>query len=335
MIKKDKYWIRISKKRSAKRKFLAGQWICFGDKTFLHGLQDELDKYVENEEITLILIALKDEGVDRFPNKPCVLCAFTSNNKLEKNRIRSILEDKFSLNVERWKSNWESIKDWDENGLLKIESELVQLKYNSNLSNQEVKDIALKIMTYINNSQNTEFQDYVKRENFLNDLDKYSIQTNKLSIRKISNIFDRICIYIWNSFEVNQDIKIDKKLDELKNTIASIKQNQEEQLLYIISKLPDKQFIQQYIGDINNETIQDIISWFTLAFQNQTIRNLENFIELESIFNELQKSSDWESKLKISVPLLNLIGIEMGVENKFNLGKYIANIKYEIEKIMV
>ena len=86
MITRDKYWIRISKKGSNKRKYIAGQWICFGDKNFLHGLQDELDKYVENEEITLILIALKEESLDKFPNKPCVLCAFTSNNKLEKGK---------------------------------------------------------------------------------------------------------------------------------------------------------------------------------------------------------------------------------------------------------
>lgn len=344
MISRDKYWIRISKKGSPKRKHLAGQWICFGEKTALHNLKDELDKYVENNEITLILISLKEKANDKFPNKPCVLCAFTSNSNTEKQKVRSILEDKFSLKVERWKSNWESIKDWDDNGLLKIESQIIQLKQidrNDKIRKEQLtKEIVQKILTYITNNTNPDFQEYVSKENFIIHLNKSSHEVNNINqaVHNISNIFDRICIYIWDSLTKQENIgnkEVLKELNSISKNTDSIILHLDEQLKYITSQLPNKQFIHQNILDINKESVEDIISWLTIAFQNQAIRELENFVELERIFLELKKSDNWESKIKFIVPLLNLVGINIELENKFNLKKHIKNIKNELDNIIV
>ena len=64
-----------------------------------------------------------------------------------------------------------------------------------------------------------------------------------------------------------------------------------------------------------------------MAFKIRQVQELENFAQLEQNFLNAKKSNNLETKLKLAVPLVNLLGVKIETETKFDLKKYLAGIK--------
>lgn len=83
----------------------------------------------------------------------------------------------------------------------------------------------------------------------------------------------------------------------------------------------------------SNELEGNLTDWFSVAFQTKQIQELENFAKLEEVLHEINSSSNWESKVKLSVPLLNLIGVN--IETKFDLTSYVKNLNGRAKELAV
>ena len=89
------------------------------------------------------------------------------------------------------------------------------------------------------------------------------------------------------------------------------------------------------IQNTSKENTSDIIDWLGVAFKIQEIQELENFIELQQTFQVAKKSNDWETKVKLAIPLINLIGVKLETESKFDLKRYIDNIKEKMLELSI
>lgn len=81
------------------------------------------------------------------------------------------------------------------------------------------------------------------------------------------------------------------------------------------------------IQNLTEDNVADIFDWLTVAFKTRHVQELENFAELEQTFLNIKKSSNWEAKLKLAVPLIHHLGVKIETETKFDLKQYITQIK--------
>jgi len=72
-----------------------------------------------------------------------------------------------------------------------------------------------------------------------------------------------------------------------------------------------------------------------LAFQAKDELDIENFNELMEEFERAKSSSNWETKLKISIPILELVGVKLGLETKFNLKSWLGSLNDRANELMV
>ena len=107
---------------------ITGKWLYFGDRTFIHSLLPILDDLVEKGEIRSVKISRKIPEYDPFPEKKCVMCVFTSERQEEKEGIKLLLKNKFGIEVNIWKSEEQTLKDWEEGGWLRLESNINKLR---------------------------------------------------------------------------------------------------------------------------------------------------------------------------------------------------------------
>ncbi len=130
---------------------------------------------------------------------------------------------------------------------------------------------------------------------------------------------------------------IKQRFDRLESGQKDIKeitqQNQE-----LLKKLPDSAEIQAVINDVLSRqlegTYQDIIHFLTIAFEANDQLRIEQLEEMREDFQNLKKSNElWEAKLKLAVPLLDLIGPQ--IEIKFDLKKFMKNIKQKTEELAI
>lgn len=117
----------------------------------------------------------------------------------------------------------------------------------------------------------------------------------------------------------NQD-KLFKQLDQLKGDLN-------KQYQYITNHIPNKHEMETIIKGLHQDSVQKLVTWLEQAFASKEIRDLENFIELEGIFQDLKESSNWETKIKLAVPLINYIGINIESEIQYDLRSHINKIK--------
>ena len=89
----------------------------------------------------------------------------------------------------------------------------------------------------------------------------------------------------------------------------------------------------QTLQDLTADNTADIMDWLEVAFKIRQVQELENFAQLEQTFLAAKKSSNWEAKLKLAVPLINLIGVKLETETKFDLKKYVTGIKQKAMEI--
>ena len=65
------------------------------------------------------------------------------------------------------------------------------------------------------------------------------------------------------------------------------------------------------IADINEQQKTEITTWLNNAFE---AFDAEMDDKLKNIYNDLKKTSDLEVKLKLSIPLIKILGIDFGVK---------------------
>jgi hypothetical protein len=130
MIYENPYWIVIYPKNNPElTRTITGKWLYFDHhKENIFSLIDELDQLVETGVFREVKISRKNPETDPFPEKPCVLCVFTSDDPDEKERVKNILKDNFNFSVDLWKSDKQTSEDWEKTGWLSIQSNINKIR---------------------------------------------------------------------------------------------------------------------------------------------------------------------------------------------------------------
>ena len=127
MILQNDYWYDILPTTKGKGR-IEGKWLFFDETSKLHALAEDLDRLVEGGQIRAAKIARKLPAHDLFPEKPCVLCVFTSDDPEEKETVKALLQSEFGIDVTAWKSEQQTKLDWQKGGWLQIQAASNQLK---------------------------------------------------------------------------------------------------------------------------------------------------------------------------------------------------------------
>jgi hypothetical protein len=128
MIIQNNHWYDILPKDLSTLKPIAGKWLYFGETPKIHALLDDLDRLVESGMIPAAKIARKLPDYDLFPENPCVLCVFTTHEPEEKEQVKHLLKDRLGVSVKVWKSELQTLLDWQEDGILRIRASLTQIR---------------------------------------------------------------------------------------------------------------------------------------------------------------------------------------------------------------
>jgi hypothetical protein len=142
MIVKDRIWydvVPVDMDRTME--LVDGKWLYFGETAELHAMLKGLDELVEAGEILAAKVARKLPDFDPFPDKPCVLCVYTSDDPIEKERVKALLSERLGVSVRIWKSELQTMLDWEEGGLLQLQAELAMLKRD--IASGQVADIQI------------------------------------------------------------------------------------------------------------------------------------------------------------------------------------------------
>lgn len=129
MILQDQYWYSIWPTAAGPSgDAITGKWLVFGPTEELHALLPRLNELIESGALRGAKVARKLPGIDPFPDAPCVVCAYTSDDAAEKERIKQRLIEEFSFDVSIWKSDEQTRKDWNEGGWLRVRSEITDIR---------------------------------------------------------------------------------------------------------------------------------------------------------------------------------------------------------------
>jgi len=127
LILQNDYWYDIVPTTKGKGR-IDGKWLFFDETNKIHALAEKLDRLVEDGQVLAAKIARKLPAHDPFPEKPCVLCVFTSDDPEEKERVKALLQSEFGIDVTAWKSEQQTKRDWKKGGWLQLQFESNQLK---------------------------------------------------------------------------------------------------------------------------------------------------------------------------------------------------------------
>jgi hypothetical protein len=128
MIYQSPYWYDIVPSSGARRGEIAGKWLYFDKTEKLHQLLGDLNAIAESGRIRAAKVARKLPEVDPFPEKECVLCIFTSSDKEEKETVKKLLKDELGISVSVWKSDEQTIRDWEEGGWLRVQADISKIR---------------------------------------------------------------------------------------------------------------------------------------------------------------------------------------------------------------
>ncbi len=129
MILQNNYWFTIvPSQRTNSDKSIAGKWLFFAETAVLQGWLEEFDHLVEIGTFRAAKVARKLPNYDPFPDKPCVLCVFTSAKSAEKEKVKKALKKHFNISVSIWKSNLQTQEDWQTDGWLNIQAQINTLR---------------------------------------------------------------------------------------------------------------------------------------------------------------------------------------------------------------
>ena len=127
MILQNNYWYDVVPTVHEAGK-IDGKWLFFGETKKIHYMLGALDELVESGQIRGAKVARKLPGIDPFPEKPCVLCVYTSEDSKEKEAVKQLLQRELGIEVKSWKSDEQTRRDWEEGGWLQLQYESNQLR---------------------------------------------------------------------------------------------------------------------------------------------------------------------------------------------------------------
>jgi acylphosphatase len=129
--------------------------------------------------------------------------------------------------------------------------------------------------------------------------------------------------------------EVNAKIDGLKGGVDQINRKLDSHYEYLItlptnSKIKDG--IQDAIKELNaQQTVEitgEIINWITTSFEA-----FDGVMDdkLQEIFNDIQKTDDVQMKLKLAIPLINLVGVNF--ETEFDVKNWVAKTynKHELK----
>lgn len=128
MIIKSPVWFDVVPTKQRATNAEIGKWLYFGEKALLHGWLPRLDELIEAGELRAAKVSRKDADSDPFPHKPCVVCVYTTDTEKEKAHAKRVLAREFGVEVTTWKSDAQTSRDWAEDGWLRIESQITEIK---------------------------------------------------------------------------------------------------------------------------------------------------------------------------------------------------------------
>ncbi len=122
----------------------------------------------------------------------------------------------------------------------------------------------------------------------------------------------------------NKVDKVQSTLDRHFENLMSLKGNErlnQEEIISAVQEISDQQK-EAIFKELNNT----IIAAFEVYQGNMTEK-------LNSIYENLQKSNDLEMKIKASIPLLNILGLDISVEHGFDIKSWSQKMyeKYELK----
>ncbi|MEN0049217.1 MAG: hypothetical protein AAF806_19310 [Bacteroidota bacterium] len=193
MIYSDNIWYTLLMKEGQLNLEIDGKWLLFGQKNVFHSWLEKMNCLVESKKIKAIKVSRKLPEFDPFPQKPCVICFYTSDSPEEKQTIKNLILNEFNIEVFIWKSDRDTIKDWSDNGWLKLEAALTRLvrKYKSEQLEkgdiEKAKQIISRLETHIN-SENipSRIAEFKKSgvEDFIRD-NKVELLSDEISLKKL------------------------------------------------------------------------------------------------------------------------------------------------------
>jgi hypothetical protein len=228
MIREDQVWYNVTPKDYASTDAEIGKWLYFGEKNVLHSWLPRLNELVEAGELRAAKISRKDPRWDPFPHKPCVLCAFTANDEQEKTRVKRLLAIEFGIDVSTWKSDAQTLRDWDEYGWLQIESQITNLKRrmaagdvpDTPETKNQLRALISKLSDVLHNYESDTLlaeQKLSKTEGFLTDLQR-ELASENLTLATILNHLDRIQVQISR---ITQGDAIQVKPDSIDQSVRN------------------------------------------------------------------------------------------------------------------
>lgn len=128
MILKNQYWYNVIPSETDGDDAIAGKWLYFDETSKLHALLNDLDGLVESGRVRAAKVARKLPEYDPHPDKSCVLCVYTSDDPEEKRQVRDVLQDELDIAVVVWKSEEQTLRDWEEGGWLRIQADINRLR---------------------------------------------------------------------------------------------------------------------------------------------------------------------------------------------------------------
>jgi hypothetical protein len=128
LILQDQYWYNVRASSDANSEGITGKWLIFGPTEELHALLPRINELVESGALRAAKVARKLPGIDPFPDVQCVMCAYTSDDPAEKDRVRNLLVEEFRFEISIWKSDAQTRRDWDDGGWLRMRFEMTEIR---------------------------------------------------------------------------------------------------------------------------------------------------------------------------------------------------------------
>ena len=231
MVFQNDYWFDILPLiRDEREGDIAGKWLVFGPTAELHSLVEKVDALVESGGLRAAKIARKIPDFDPFPDAQCVLCAFTSNNSAEKERVRLLLNKALGLETTIWKSEEQTERDWDTAGWLAIRAEINSIRRSlaSGVSPSEVELAHERIACLSDNlkKQLKEHPDHVP-EAQLSDL---QVSMSELEAGIASRNGELVIQDRMESLEA----KVDQVMKRLQNVMAQNAESKDEAFVFVV-----------------------------------------------------------------------------------------------------
>lgn len=136
---------------------------------------------------------------------------------------------------------------------------------------------------------------------------------------------------------IDENLFLRELSDKLNTSIIKrIKDNSAEIDILKDSKKNESDLLYSNFLKISQNLLEEIISYLESTFLKHEIKQLNNFIELEEILTTIKSSeTSNSSKIKLAIPLLNLVGITIETETEFDLIDKLKSLKNKAESIVI